>query len=276
MVPDPRPGNEYPPPLFQEPLIEREGDSVCTLICSLMYIGSLYQRTVQEKITCCYKLFLLSLLPDTKELSVNQMKVANIVTQAVLGAAVIVLFVLHFGRKPESSSKGQQVNMEGLTTPSDIAIAYFNMDTVMSQWDLYFQYQQELQQRQTELESDFEGRTQNFRKSVEDAQYKIQRGLVTRSEAENLQQQLATQEQSLMNLQNQYGLQLQEEGLVKNRKMIDMIERYVAELSRERGYSYVFSYQFGGNVIYGAQPFNITGDVVNGLNEKYKPGTDID
>jgi len=241
-----------------------------------MYIGSLYQRTVQEKITCCYKLFLLSLLPDTKELSVNQMKVANIVTQAVLGAAVIVLFVLHFGRKPESSSKGQQVNMEGLTTPSDIAIAYFNMDTVMSQWDLYFQYQQELQQRQTELESDFEGRTQNFRKSVEDAQYKIQRGLVTRSEAENLQQQLATQEQSLMNLQNQYGLQLQEEGLVKNRKMIDMIERYVAELSRERGYSYVFSYQFGGNVIYGAQPFNITGDVVNGLNEKYKPGTDID
>jgi outer membrane protein len=204
------------------------------------------------------------------------MKIVNIVTQAVLAAAVVVLFVLYFGGKTETSSEGQQVNLAGLPTPSDISIAYFNMDTVMSQWNLYFRYQQELQERQSELETDFEGRSQNFRKSVEDAQYKIQRGLVTRSEAEQLQQQLASQEQNLMNLQNQYSMQLQEEGLVRNRKMIDMIERYISELSRERGYSYVFSYQFGGNVIYGAQPFNITTDVVSGLNEKYKPGTEID
>lgn len=204
------------------------------------------------------------------------MKIANIITQAVLAAAVIVLFVLHFSGKQEAQDEGERVDMSGLPVPSDITIAYFNMDSVMSQWNLYDRYQQELEKRQSELESDFSSRSENFRKSVEDAQYKIQRGLVTRSEAEQLQQQLASQEQSLMTLQNSYSMELQEEGLVRNRKMIDMIERYVAELSSERGYSYVFSYQFGGNVIYGARPFNITADVVNGLNKRYAPGTDID
>ena len=135
---------------------------------------------------------------------------------------------------------------------------------------------QELGQKQSELEADFAGRTETFYQSVQDAQYKIQRQLVTRVEAEQLQQNLAAEEQNLMTLQNQYAGQLQEEGLVKNRQMLDMIERYVAELSKEKGYSYVYSYQFGGNLIYGAKPYDITNDVVTGLNEKYQPGAELE
>ena len=91
-----------------------------------------------------------------------------------------------------------------------------------------------------------------------------------------LQQNLAAEEQNLMQLQNQYTADLQEEGMVKNRQMIDMIERYVKELSETTGYSYVYSYSFGGNLIYGAKPYDITAQVVAGLNEKYKPGTELE
>ena len=133
-----------------------------------------------------------------------------------------------------------------------------------------------MQQKQTEMEADFAGRTETFYQSVQDAQYKIQRGLVTRSEAEQLQQRLGAEEQNLMTLQNQYAQELQEEGLVKNRKMLDMIEQYVAELSQANGYSYVYSYSFGGNLIYGAKPYDITAQVVAGLNEKFKAGTEVE
>jgi outer membrane protein len=204
------------------------------------------------------------------------MKTTNIVINIVLGVAVIVLFFFQFSGESKEEHQGEKAASAEIAGPSELHIAYFNMDSIMSQWDLYFEYQQELGQRQAELESDFAGRTENFYQSVQDAQYKIQRGLVTRSEAEELQQELASQEQNLMNIQNQYMADLQEEGLVRNRKMMDMIERYVAELSKERGYSYVFSYQFGGNVIYGAKPYDITGEVVAGLNEKFKPGTEVD
>jgi len=203
------------------------------------------------------------------------MKIANIVTNVVLGAAVIVLFVFHF-TGGEKKVSGEEATSSLVANPSDISIAYFNMDSVMSQWDLYFDYQQELQQKQTEMEADFAGRTETFYQSVQDAQYKIQKGLVTRSEAEQLQQQLGAEEQNLMTLQNQYAAELQEEGMVKNRRMLDMIEQYVKELSEAKGYSYVYSYSFGGNLIYGAKPYDITSQVVAGLNEKFQEGTAVE
>jgi outer membrane protein len=203
------------------------------------------------------------------------MKIANIVTNVVLGAAVIVLFVFHF-TGGEKKVSGGAAAAAMIANPSDISIAYFNMDSVMSQWDLYFSYQQELQQKQTEMEADFAGRTETFYQRVQDAQYKVEKGLVTRAEAEQLQQQLGTEEQSLMTLQNQYSQELQEEGLVRNRRMLDMIEQYVNELSQSTGYSYVYSYSFGGNLIYGAEAYNITTQVVAGLNEKFKTESEVE
>jgi outer membrane protein len=123
---------------------------------------------------------------------------------------------------------------------------------------------------------DFLQRTETFYQSVQDAQYKIQKGLVTRTEAEQLQQQLGVEEQNLQVLQNQYAVQLQEEGMVKNRQMLDKIETYVAELSASTGYSYVYSYSFGGNLIYGAKSLDITSAVVAGLNEKYQVGSELE
>jgi outer membrane protein len=203
------------------------------------------------------------------------MKIANIVTNVVLGAAVVVLFVLHFtGGEKKAGHESTPAGFQGYDS-IDIKIAFFNMDSVMAEWDLYFQYQQEIAKKQTDMETEFSGKTETYYQNVQDAQYKIQRGLVTRSEAEQLQQQLADEQQRLMNLQDQYTAQLQEEGMVRNRRMLDMIERYVAELSEANGYSYVYSYTFGGNLIYGAKPFDITAQVVAGLNERYKPGTEV-
>jgi outer membrane protein len=201
------------------------------------------------------------------------MKIANIVINVILGAAVVVLFVFHFSGDEKGIKGGERAASAALANPGEISIAYFNMDSVMSQWELYFEYQQDLSQKQTELEADFAGRTETFYQSVQDAQYKIQKGLVTRTESEQLQQQLAAEEQSLQALQNQYAAQIQEEGMVKNRQMLDRIETYVAELSATQGYSYVYSYTFGGNLIYGAKSNDITAAVVLGLNEKYQEGS---
>ena len=203
------------------------------------------------------------------------MKIANIVINVVLAAAVVVLFIFQFSGDEKKEKGGELAASAVLADPGEISIAYFNMDSVMSNWDLYFDLQQELSQKQTELEADFAGRTETFYQSVQDAQYKIQKGLVTRAEAEQLQQQLGTEEQNLQVLQNQYAQQLQEEGMVKNRQMLDRIETYVAELSEVQGYSYVYSYAFGGNLIYGAKSLDITSAVVKGLNDKYQEGSEL-
>lgn len=201
------------------------------------------------------------------------MKNVNYIIHGILGAAVIVLFVLHFSAgsgepavQAKSSSDSTAVQGQGSGS-----IAYFKIDSVLANWELYFDMQEQLSAKQTELETDFESRSQSFMKRVEDAQYKMQRGLVTRAEAEQLQQQLAQEEQNLAGLQNNYAMQLQEEGVVKNRQMIDKIEQFLKSYNEDKGYDYIFSYSFGGNLLYGDAALDITDEVIKGINQAFPP-----
>jgi len=204
------------------------------------------------------------------------MKNINYIINGILAAAVIVLFVLQFSGKstgePSETGKSSGTSAEqpeNAIPAGEVAIAYFDIDSVMANWTLYANVQERLAAKQRQLESDFESKSQSFMKRVEDAQYKIQRQLVTRAEAEELQQQLATEEQNLMGLQENYTSELQEEAVVRNRQMIDNIEKYVEEYNRDKEYSFIFSYSFGGNLMYGDEAYNITQEIIRGINEAY-------
>lgn len=198
------------------------------------------------------------------------MKKIQLIINVVLGVAVVALFVLQFIGKPAGAVTAEEAEeSDSMLVAHTGNIAYFKMDSVLVNWDQFSQMQEELNTRQQQLESELANKTQAFQKRVEDAQYKMQRGLVTRAEAEELSQQLQVEEQSLMTLQNNYSLQLQEEGVVKNRQMIDKIEQYLKKYNRDKGYSFIFSYTFGGNLMYGERAMDITNEVIAGLNAEY-------
>jgi outer membrane protein len=198
------------------------------------------------------------------------MKKLQLIINVVLAAAVVALFVLQFVGESEKSEAADAVEeTDSMTVAHTGNIAYFNMDSVLVNWNLFFEMQQELDAKQKQMEAEFSSKTQAFQKRVEDAQYKMQRGLVTRAEAEELGQQLQVEEQSLLNLQNNYTVQLQEEGVVKNRQMIDKIEQYLKKFNQDKGYSFIFSYTFGGNLMYGDRAMDITDEVIEGINKEY-------
>jgi outer membrane protein len=193
----------------------------------------------------------------------------NYIIHGILGAAVIVLFVLHFSSGSGETAVQAKPAADSAAVQGSGTIAYFKIDSVLANWELYFDMQEQLSAKQNELETDFESRSQSFMKRVEDAQYKMQRGLVTRAEAEQLQQQLAQEEQNLAGLQNNYAMQLQEEGVVKNRQMIDKIEQFLKSYNEDKGYDYIFSYSFGGNLLYGDAALDITDEVIRGINQAF-------
>ncbi len=197
------------------------------------------------------------------------MKNINYIINGVLGAAVIVLFVLYFSGGSDDKPIQFSGHSSDSTSQGNGAIAFFKVDSVLANWELYFDMQEDLASKQQQLETDFNKKSDSFMKRVEDAQYKIQRGLVTRAEAEQLQQQLATEEQNLMGLQQNYGVQLQEEGVVKNRQMVDKLEQFLKIYNENKGYAYIFSYSFGGNLLYGNEAFDITDEIIKGINEAF-------
>lgn len=197
------------------------------------------------------------------------MKKLNTILIIVLILAVAVLYFLHFtqGHKPAT-----KVATEGIENPApltDAAIAYINVDTMLVQMEMYKDLQSELAKKQKELEGTFGAKYKAFEKNVTDLQTKVNKGLLTRAEAEQMNQQLANDQMQLENLNTTYTQQLQEEGVVSNRKVIDYIMEYLKEYTKDKNIKFIFSYAFGGNLLYMDGAYDITADILAGVNQKY-------
>lgn len=201
------------------------------------------------------------------------MKNLSLILNAVLFAAVVVLYVLFFTGNKTTSVAAKTTNKDtaGLAMANG-GIVYIDIDTVLQKYDMYTDITGDLQEKLKTSEAQLASKQESFRKEAEDFQYKIDRGLITRSEAAELQQQLQQKEQSLYQLQNNLQLQLSEEEQVAHRKVLNSIMEYLDELEKTGVYQYQFvlGATFGGNVLYANENMNITQAVIEGLNENYK------
>lgn len=198
------------------------------------------------------------------------MKKFTLIFNIVLALAVVVLFVLHFASKSGKSTATSNGKAETTTELSaNFTAAWVNVDTVLNTYDMYFDMRKELEVNSRKLEAELNAKSRTFEKEAMDFQDKVQKGLVTRSEAQQLQATLANKEQELYRLRDEMRMQLAEEEQVKLRKIQNSITEFLKEYNEDKGYHIILSSTFGGPLLYGHPSLDITADVVKGLNAKY-------
>ena len=198
------------------------------------------------------------------------MKKFTLIFNIVLALAVVALFVLHFTSKSGKSTVASNGKTETSTELSaNFTAAWVNVDTVLNSYDMYFDMRKELEVNSRKLEAELNAKSRTFEKEAMDFQDKVQKGLVTRSEAQQLQTTLANKEQELYRLREEMRMQLAEEEQVKLRKIQNSITEFLKEYNEDKGYHIILSSTFGGPMLYGHPALDITNDVVKGLNTKY-------
>jgi len=197
------------------------------------------------------------------------MKNLSLILNAVLIVAVGVLFYLHFSTKGSAKASPARSTGMNLVQP-DVPIVYVNIDTLLNNYDYFKDMQNDFADKQSELEAELNNRSRQYEASAMDAQNKVQKGLVTRREAAELEQQLMAEQQSLLQLRDQLTMQLQEEEQVSNRKLINAIMEYLKEYNADQDYQFIFSNSFGDNVLFANDQLDITFIILPGLNEKYR------
>ncbi|MFZ2287133.1 MAG: OmpH family outer membrane protein [Bacteroidales bacterium] len=148
-------------------------------------------------------------------------------------------------------------------------IAYVELDSVIARFDMAKDKSAELEDKTKNSEAELTAKSQAFDRDVRDYQNKAQKGLITRATAAEMEQTLAQQQQTLINLRDQMAYNLNEEGMVAQRQVLEYINQYLAEFNVARGYQYILAKQFPGPVLYSDSTLDITADVVAGLNAKY-------
>lgn len=195
------------------------------------------------------------------------MKNASLITNVVLSVAVVVLFILHFTSKSNSSESNSAVN--GVSASSG-SIVYIQMDSLVNQYDMFNDLKSELESKAQIIQDDLAKKARAFDRDVKDFQEKVQKGLITRAQAEEQQQQLASRQKELQDFSQQKQMEMSEEQQVLFRKVMDALNKHLVKYNQEKKYALIINTSGSTNtILQGDSTLNITNDVVAGLNEEY-------
>lgn len=163
----------------------------------------------------------------------------------------------------------QQAAQAGELAPAG-SIVYIQMDSLVNQYDMFNDLKSEIEAKVQAIDDDLRKKGNALEKSVQDFQNKLNKGLLTRSQAETQQQALMEREQSLRNLTAQKQMEMQEEEAVMVRKVMDAIQTYLNEYNKTHNYALILTTSAATNtVIVGNPSLDITNDVLAGLNAEY-------
>jgi len=190
----------------------------------------------------------------------------------VLIIAVAGLYVLHFtgnGDKEQTLQPALNIPVQkgGSNTP---AIAFVNVDSLLANYLLYTELADQLLNERSTLENELLRKNQVFEKEVEDYQYKVNKVLVTRAEAAEIENQLGLKQQNLLALKDTMAYNLLQKEQIMNQRLHDNIINEIVEYNKSYNFQYVLSQTLGGSILFGNGNLNITRIILDRLNDKHK------
>ena len=186
---------------------------------------------------------------------------------AVLFLSIAALYILHFTGNRQSNKNAQS---ETSVNTDAGGIAFVNIDTVVFKFNMYADRRDDLLEKQKKAEAELNSKGTQYERGVKDYQDKVNKGLVTRATAAEMEQSLYQQQQELVTLRDKLQSDLLEEDQVMNRQILEYITTYLDENKAQYNYEYIFGKSFGSVVLYGNSAYDITQRVVDGLNAKYQ------
>jgi outer membrane protein len=195
------------------------------------------------------------------------MKKLSVVLFALLFIAVALLYYLHF---KSSSKPGIPDVPSALKEIPGQGIVYVNIDTVIFNLDLFRDRRDELVTKQKNAEAELNSKGTQYEKGVKDYQDKVNKGLVTRATAAQMEQGLIQQQQELVSLRDKLQSNLAEEEQVMNRQVLEYITRFIEENKSQYNYQFIFGKSFGGPVLYSNSSLDLTHQLLTALNKKYQ------
>ena len=192
---------------------------------------------------------------------------------SILVAAVSVLFYLHFsgGKSQKKSELASKVGPLTDKEPQQLKVAYIDLDSLREHYEYFKLKNKELESEKVRIESEIEN---GLKKLENDRNNFASRGAsITQEEMEKFQYDFQNRYQAL----GQRRETLLNQHLTNQNKALDDIQKrindFLKEYNKKAGYNFIFSTGEGNlTLYYKDSAFDITTEVVAGLNEVYKKG----
>ena len=157
------------------------------------------------------------------------------------------------------------------TAASGMKIAIIEVDSLMTQYTFARDYSVTLERKSNNARNTLTQKGNALQAAVNNFQQKLNNnGFQSREQAASVQNAIQRQQNDLQALQARLENELASETAKFNEALRDSLQNFLLVYNKDKKNDLILS-KAGDNILYAETKYDITQDVINGLNKRYKP-----
>ena len=192
-----------------------------------------------------------------------------LVLNVLLLIAVGVLYFLFFQQrnKPAEAKRPNPVEPGTVATNHEFRIAYFEMDSIENNFEMVKEVKQELSRKQDEQNAT-KLRLQNGIQNLYN-EYQTKGPTLNEQQIQSYQNRLTEMDNRAKTQMEKMDRDYQDLYMHRMQDVTNQIRDFLKDYNKNQEYAYIFSYE-PGIMYYRDTIYNITADIVQGLNRLHK------
>jgi outer membrane protein len=183
-----------------------------------------------------------------------------------VGIILFHIFSEHHDNENHETTSGSVIVQAA--DSAGIRIAFINIDTLESRYDLFSQKKKELTDKQKQAEALFEKKSKAFQDDYATAQKEA--ASMTEAQMKLTEEKLQAKQEELQQLQDALQSDFQNQLDQFNKQLKDSLDSFLKDYNADKRYTYVLSMIDGGQILYASPQVDITQDAIIGLNDRLK------
>ena len=196
------------------------------------------------------------------------MKRTNFILNGFLALAIVLVFA-QCSDKNNNAATSSAAPTAGVAGSSNMKIAYVEIDSLLTNDlnEVMIQKEENIRTTLNEKAKKLDADAKEFQRKLEN------NGFATRERAEQEQMRLMKQQQELQALQQKLSDELASENQKNSLQLRDSINSFLKIYNQNKGYDLIISNTGFDNLLYANPAYNITQEIIDGLNARYTPSS---
>ena len=190
----------------------------------------------------------------------------------ILNGFMALAFGLMFAQCAGNNNAAPAAAATGAAGASNMKIAFVEIDSLLSKYHFCNDVNEEMLKKEENIRTTLNEKGKKLEKQAAEFQRKYENnGFVSPERAQQEYQRIQKQQQELQELQQKLTNELAAENQKNTLELRDSINAFLKVYNQEKGYDLIISNSGFDNLLYGNPAYNITNEVVVGLNARYNP-----
>lgn len=176
-----------------------------------------------------------------------------------------LMFQTWTAKRANSSSPSGRI----ATGNAAFRMAYFEMDSIAAHFDMVKELKAEMTKREDVINAELENLGKNMQQKLNYYQQQASTGSLSQEQSDAASREMRTLDDNLKSRKQALESDYSDYVLRRQNEIKSKIEQFLQEYNQKSAYTYIVSYE-PGLFYYKDSAYNITQDLIDGLNSQYK------